>query len=145
MTRRHFTLPALALLAALAVVLSAAASARADAKKSVSLDGHLRGVASFFHHGDYFYVCDERQDNLPVGVRYSYMRKNGTRQTGSHWHTTGVEGRGNPNENGTQVYGCSYGEHDFAERSRVWFQACVRHPGGSETCSKTEVTGTGDE
>ena len=37
--------------------------------------------------------------------------------------------------------GCSYGNHNFAERSRVWFQACV---GGAEplTCGKTIVATT---
>jgi hypothetical protein len=138
-----FAILALTLFAAAAVLLSAAASARADAKVSVSLDGHLRGVVSFVHSGDHFTVCDKRKDNLPVGVRYAYMRKDDTRQTGAHWHTVGVDGRGNPNEHGTQIYGCSYGEHDFAEGSNLWFQACVRNTGGALTCSRTQVTSTG--
>jgi hypothetical protein len=137
---RRVPMLAIVVAAAVAVMLGAAASARADASVSVSVDGHLRGLATFYDNGDYFVICDKRKDNLPVAVRYSYIRKNGTIQRGAHWHTTGVDGRGNPNHQGTQIYGCSYGLHDFAENRRVWFQACVRHEGGALTCSKTQVT-----
>jgi hypothetical protein len=128
------------LAAAVGVMLSVATSARADASVSVSFDGELRGEAYFREYGDSFLVCDRYQDRLPVGVRFSYIRKNDTKQTGAHWHTAGVKGKGSPYPNGTSVFGCSYGEHNFGEDRPVWFQVCVRHPGGALSCSKTEKT-----
>jgi hypothetical protein len=131
---------AVALLAAVALMLGGATSARADASVSVSLDEELRGEAYFREYGDSFLVCDRHQDALPVGVRFSYIRKNRTRQTGAHWHTAGVKGKGSPYPNGTSVYGCSYGDHNFGEDRPVWFQVCVRHRGGALSCSETEKT-----
>ena len=126
-----------AVVAAVAVILGAAAAARADATQSVTFGGHVRGEAAFFDSVDHesFRICDVYRDNLPVVVRFSYIRKNGTRQTGAHWHSAGVDGLGNRG-----VRGCSAGSHNFAEGRRVWFQTCVRHVGGAETCSPTEVT-----
>jgi hypothetical protein len=131
------------LAAAVALALSVAASARADANVSVSFDGHIRALATFIAWGDEFKICDMRRDNLPVGVRYSYVRKNGTTQRGGHWHYAGVDGRGEPDSGGFREQGCSYGDHDFAEGRRVWFQACVTQPEGQLTCGNTQVTGTG--
>ena len=131
---------ALVLSAAVAVMLGAASSARADASVSVSLDEELRGEAYFREHGDSFLVCDRYQDGLPVGVRFSYIRKNRSRQTGAHWHTAGVRGQGSPYPNGTSVFGCSFGDHNFGENRPVWFQVCVRHGGGALSCSETEKT-----
>jgi hypothetical protein len=128
---------------AVAVMLSATAPARADAVVSVSYDGHLRAYASFLDWGDWLSVSDERKDGLPVAVRFSYIRKNGTKQTGTHWHTAGVDGFGNPNPDGIRIRGTSFGNHNFGERRWVWFHACVRHPGGALTCGKTEKTWTG--
>ena len=142
MTRRSISSAAALKLAivvsgAVALTLTAAVTARADATQSVSFGGHVRGEAAFFDHVDHetFRICDVYRDNLPVVVRFSYIRKNGTRQTGAHWHTAGVGGLGNRG-----VRGCSAGSHNFAEGRRVWFQTCVRHVGGAETCSPTEVT-----
>jgi hypothetical protein len=141
---RDFAKVAIALAAAVAVTLSVAASARADADVSVSFDGHIRGLASFIAWGDDFRICDRRADNLPVYVRYSYVRKNGTTQRGSHSHTFGVNGLGAPDWNGTRMHGCSYGLHNFGEGRKVWFQACVSQPEESTlTCGRTQVTGTG--
>jgi len=137
---------AIAIAAAMAVMLGAAAAARADATQTISFSGHLRGEAAFFDDvdGETFRICDRYKDNLPVVVRFSYIRKNGTRQTGAHWHTAGVDGRGTPDSGGYRQQGCSYGLHDFGEGRRVWFQACVKQPEeGTVTCGRTEVTGTG--
>jgi hypothetical protein len=135
---------AITLAAALAVTLSVAASAQADANVSVSFDGHIRGLASFIAWGDDFRICDRRADNLPVAIRYSYIRKNGTTQRGYHWHTAGVAGLGAPDANGTRMHGCSYGLHNFGENRKVWFQACVGQQEESTlTCGRTQVTGTG--
>ena len=135
-------LPKLAVIlgAAVALMLGAATSARADASVSISFDEELRGEAYFREYGDSFLVCDRHQDGLPVGVRFSYIRKNRSRQTGAHWHTTGVKGKGSPYPNGTRVYGCSFGDHNFGENRPVWFQVCVRHRGGALSCSETEKT-----
>lgn len=142
--RSSVALPILAILAVAAAALMsfAAASARADASVSVAYDGHLRAVVKFEDHGDYFKICDRRRDNLPVAVRFSYISRNGTRLTGTHWHMAGVDAIGNVGPGGITDPGCSYGDHNFAERSRVWFQACVRHVGGALTCGRTEVTTT---
>jgi opacity protein-like surface antigen len=139
-----FAKSAFALVAAVAVTLSVAASAQADANVSVSFDGHIRGLATFFSIGDEFRICDRRRDNLPVGVRYSYIRKNGTTQRGQHWYSMGVGGVGEPDSHGYREKGCSYDDHNFGEGRRVWFQACVGQPEeGHFTCSKTQVTSTG--
>jgi hypothetical protein len=128
---------AMALVAAAAVTLAAATAAHADATQSISLGGHVRGQAAFFADvdGESFRICDRHRDNLPVVVRFSYIRKNGTRQTGAHWHKAGVDGLGNGG-----VRGCSSGSHNFGEGRRVWFQACVGHGGGNLTCREVEVT-----
>lgn len=60
-------------------------------------------------------------------------------QRGTHWHKAGVEGFGNRGPLG-RTRGCSYGNHNFAEHHKVWFQACVAHAGGNLTCSETQVT-----
>jgi hypothetical protein len=147
MTTRASSLPArlsmlaIAVFATVAATLGVAASARAaDATVSVSFDGHLRGVAAFRGIGDWLEICDERRDGLPVAVRYSYIRKNGTVQRGTHFHTAGVGGLGNPGFLGLRSPGCSFGNHNFGEGRRVWIQACVQHGDGTETCSKTQVT-----
>ncbi len=135
---------AITLAAAAAMTLGAAASASADANVSVSFGGHIRGLATFYSAGDEFRICDRQRDNLPVGVRYSYVRTNGTTQRGQHWHYWGVDGVGNPDSHGYPEKGCSYGDHNFGERRRVWFQACVGQPDeGHVTCGKTQVTRTG--
>ena len=128
---------AMVLVAAAAVMLGAATSAHADATQSISLGGHVRGQAAFFASVDNesFRICDRYRDNLPVVVRFSYIRKNGTRQAGAHWHKAGVDGLGNGG-----VRGCSSGSHNFGEGRRVWFQACVGHGGGNLTCREVEVT-----
>jgi hypothetical protein len=131
---------AIAVVAAVAAMLGATTSAQASATVSVSFDGHLRGLATFIDDGDDFRICDERKDNLPVAVRYSYIRKNGTIQRGTHWHTAGVDGPGSPDSDGFVAKGCSFGLHDFKEGRRVWFQACVKQIGGALTCSNTQVT-----
>jgi hypothetical protein len=136
------TVLAMVLVAATATMVFAAAYARADARVSVAYDGHLRAEAQFEDYGDYFKICDRRRDNLPVAVRFSYIRRDGTRQTGTHWHTAGVDKIGNVGPGGITDVGCSYGNHNFAEKSRVWFQACVGHGGGALTCGKTIVTTT---
>jgi hypothetical protein len=133
---------AIVVVAAVAVTLSAAASAWADRTVSVAFDDHLRAQATYVAFGDWLKVCDRRRDNLPVVVRFSYIRKNGTRQTGSHWHRAGVDGLGNRDWNGMRFPGCSYGNHDFGEGRSVWLQACARHPGGALTCGETVKTGT---
>jgi hypothetical protein len=122
---------------AAAVMLGAAAAARADATQTISFGGHVRGEAAFFEDidGESFRICDLYRDNLPVVVRFSYIRKNGTRQTGAHWHKTGVDGLGNRG-----VRGCSAASHNFGEGRRVWYQACVGHAGGALTCNDVEVT-----
>jgi hypothetical protein len=129
-----------AALAATAALLFTAAPAQANTNVSVSFDGHIRGLATFIPSGDWLRICDRRKDNLPVAVRFSYIRKNGTRQTGTHWHTAGVDGLGNRGPEGERRKGCSYGNHNFGEGRSVWFQACVRHAGGALTCSKTVRT-----
>jgi hypothetical protein len=127
----------IAVVAALAVTLCAATVALADAKDAVTFEGKVRGDTAFFDDidGESFRVCDRYRDRMPVGLRFSYMRKNGTRQTGSLWHKTGVDGLGN-----SGVRGCSASSHNFGERRRVWFQTCIRHVGGALTCSPVEVT-----
>jgi hypothetical protein len=134
-------LPKLVLLIAVAAAMAlvSATQARADASVSVSYDGHIRGLATFIADGDWMRICDRRQDGLPVIVRFSYIRKNGSRQTGSHIHTQGVDGAGNAGPEGARK-GCSYGNHNFGEHRSVWLQACVRHGGGALTCSKTTKT-----
>jgi hypothetical protein len=87
--------PAIVVVAAVAVMLSAPASAKANPSVSVSFDGHLRAVATFIQFGDWFQICDHRRDGLPVAVRFSYIRKDGSIQRGIHWHTAGVQGIGN--------------------------------------------------
>jgi hypothetical protein len=131
--------PAIVVIAAVAMVLSASVVALADSHRNVSFDGHLRGQASFVSEGDWFRICDKRQDNLPVAVRFSYIRENGSTQRGTHWHTAGVDGSGNRGPLG-RTRGCSYGNHNFGEHRRVWFQACVQHAGGNLTRSSTQVT-----
>jgi hypothetical protein len=128
---------AIAALATVAVMLTLATGVQADAWQTVQYGGHVRGDTAFFDDvdGESFRICDRYRDNLPVVVRFSYIRKNGTRQTGAHWHKAGVDGRGN-----SGVRGCSAGSHNFGEGRRVWFQTCVRHVGGALTCSPTEVT-----
>jgi hypothetical protein len=123
---------------ATAMALMPATQARADANVSVSFDGHIRGLATFIADGDWLRICDRRQDGLPVVVRFSYIKKNGQRQTGSHIHTQGVEGFGNAGPEGKRR-GCSYGNHNFGEKRSIWLQACVRHS-ASLTCSKTIKT-----
>jgi hypothetical protein len=135
--------PAIIVVAAVAVMLSAPASAKANPSVSVSFDGHLRAVATFIEFGDWFQICDHRRDGLPVAVRFSYIRKDGSIQRGIHWHAAGVEGIGNsppPDAPGLIGPGCSFGNHDFGEGRRVWFQACVRHADGHLQCGRTEVT-----
>lgn len=132
--------PVIIVIAAVAVMLGAAASAWAEANVSVSFDGKMRGQARFEDYGDYFKICDRERDNLPVSVRFSYIRRDGSRQTGTHRHTAGVDGIGNVGPGGITDIGCSFGNHNFAEGSRVWFQACVEHAGGNLTCSRTQVT-----
>jgi hypothetical protein len=135
---------ALALVATIAAMLSVAASAGADANVSVSTDGHIRALATFHSIGDEFRICDRSRDNLPVGVRYSYIRKNDTTQRGQHWHSFGIDGVGNENSLGVPEKGCSFGDHNFGEGRRVWFQACVRpRKEGHLTCGDTQVTSTG--
>jgi hypothetical protein len=129
---------AIAVVAAAAVMLTAAGVAVADATDRVSHGGHVRGDTYFedsIDGGEAFRICDRYRDNLPVGVRYAYIRKDDKRQTGAHWHTAGVAGEGNAG-----VKGCSTGSHNFGEGRRVWFQTCLRHVGGALTCSQTEVT-----
>jgi hypothetical protein len=131
------------IVAAAAMTLSVAALARADADVSVAYGGHRRALATFIAYGDEFRICDTKEDNLPVAVRYSYIRKNGAVQRGVHWHIQGVAGRGTPSNTGYRMEGCSFYDHNFAEGRRVWFQACVRQPNGDLTCGGTQVTGTG--
>lgn len=133
---------AIAGITAVAVALSAAAAASADRTVSVAFGDHVRAEATYVALGDWFKICDRRRDGLPVAVRFSYIRKDGTRQTGSHWHTTGYLGFGNRDWNGMRIRGCSYGNHDFGEGRSVWLQACVRHTGGAPTCGETVKTGT---
>jgi hypothetical protein len=141
---RNIAKVAVVLVAAAAVALSAAASARADADVSVSFDGHRRALATFIAYGDEFRICDTQRDNLPVAVRYSYVRKNGNTQRGTHWHVQGVDGVGTPQKStGYRQEGCSFFDHDFAEHRRVWVQACVRQPEeGTLSCGSTQVTRT---
>jgi hypothetical protein len=128
--------------AAVAATLSTAGSARAgaDANVSVSFDGHIRGLATFFAAGDELRICDRRRDGLPVQLQYSYIRKNGTTQRGIVVHTRGVDGVGSPAKDGVGEKGCSYEDHNFGEERRVWIQACVRRSLEVLTCSKTQVT-----
>src|SRR4051812_10012595 len=128
-------------LATIAMVLGAAAVASADRNINVSMGGHLRGTASFIAEGDWLRICDKRQDNLPVAVRYSYLKKNHQVQRGTLFHTAGMNGFGTPGPLG-RTRGCSYGNHNFAENSSVWLQACVRDSGANLTCSPTVKTGT---
>lgn len=130
---------ALVAVAAIAVLLSAAASAGADASASVSFHGHLRGKA--FFDGSDFKVCDERKDNLPVAVRYSYIQRGGKPVRGTQWHTAGVEGAGKPRIPGQFVFGCSYATVRFIGTGQpVWVQACVRHENRSLQCGKVNKT-----
>jgi hypothetical protein len=134
----------IALAVAMTVTLSVAESARADANVSVSFGGHIRGLATFFSDGDEFRICDRRKDNLPVGLRYSYIRKNGKTQRGGVWHPWGVDGVGAPDRYGYTEKGCTYDDHDFGEGRKVWFQACVGQPEEEHfTCGPTQVTSTG--
>jgi hypothetical protein len=129
------------LVVALAVMLSSAGSAGADnASVSVSFDGHIRGLAYFHDDGDWLEICDERQDGLPVQLRYSYIRKDGTTQWGVVAHYKGRRGAGTPNRYGQTFLGCSFENHNFGEGRRVWIQACVRRSTEVLTCSKTQVT-----
>jgi hypothetical protein len=122
-------------------MLSVAGSVRADdASVSVSFDGHIRGLAHFHEVGDWLEICDERQDGLPVQVRYSYIRKDGTTQRGVLVHYKGRRGVGTPNRYGQTFLGCSFENHNFGENRRVWIQACVRRSIEVLTCSKTQVT-----
>ena len=136
-------LPKLALLLAIAAVMALVGTtqARADANVSVSFDGHIRGLATYIQDGDWMRICDRREDGLPVYVRFSYIKKNGQRQTGSHAHKAGVNNPGNPGPEGRRK-GCSYGNHNFGEGRTVWIQACVGHAGGNLTCSKVQATRT---
>ena len=109
---------AVVLVVAMAMTLGVTSSARADANVSVSFGGHIRGLATFFSAGDEFRICDRRKDNLPVGLRYSYIRKNGTTQRGGVWHQWGVDGVGAPDSHGYQEKGCSYDDHNFGEGRR---------------------------
>jgi hypothetical protein len=130
---------AMVVVTAVAVMLGAASSARADASVSVSFHGHLRGVASF--DGGDFRICDERTDNLPVAVRYSYIRQDDTPVRRVQWHTAGAEGSGRPRFPGQFATGCSYAPTQFIGKDRpVWIQACVRHENRSLQCSKVQRT-----
>ena len=130
---------AIVVVTAVAVMLSAAGSARADASVSVSFHGHLRGIA-YFHGGD-LKSCDKRKDNLPVAVRYSFIRQDDTPVRRTQWHTAGVEGSGRPRIPGQFVTGCSYAPAQFIGKDRpVWIQACVRHENRSLQCSKVQRT-----
>ena len=128
-----------ALTAAMALV--GATQARADANVSVSFDEHIRGLATYIQDGDWMRICDRRRDGLPVYIRFSYIKKNGERQTGSHAHTAGVDKPGNAGPEGRRK-GCSYGNHNLGEKRTVWIQACVGHAGGNLTCSKVQPTRT---
>jgi hypothetical protein len=131
---------AVVLIAAGAVMLSAAGSARADdASVSVSFDGHIRGLAQFHDVGDWLEICDKRQDGLPVQLRYSYIRRDGTTQRGVVAHYKGARGAGTPNRYGQTFLGCSFENHNFGEGRRVWIQACVRRSVEVLTCGKTQV------
>jgi hypothetical protein len=131
----------LVVVAAVYPTTASVADPPASVEASVSFHGDLRGVASFIHDGDWFEICDRRKDNLPVAVRFSYIRKNGTIQRGIHWHTAGVEGYGNRAPNGAHYPGCSYGNHNFGETRSVWFHACVRHADMHLQCGRTEKAG----
>jgi hypothetical protein len=122
-------------------MLSAAGQARADeASVSVSMDGHIRGLAYFHDEGDWFEICDKRQDGFPAQLRYSYIRKDGTTQRGVVAHWRGARGIGTPNRYGQTFLGCSFENHNFGEGRKVWIQACVRQSAEVLTCSKTQVT-----
>jgi hypothetical protein len=131
---------ALVVVLAAAMALIAATQARANRSVSVSFDGHIRGLATYISEGDWMKICDRRQDGLPVIIRFSYIKKNGQRQTGSTIHTKGVDGIGTPGPEGARR-SCSYSNHNFGERRSVWIQACVRHS-GALTCSPVQKTTT---
>ena len=132
---------ALLVAVAAAMALIAATQARANVNVSVSYDGHIRGLATYISDGDWMKICDRRRDGLPVVIRFSYIKKNGQRQTGAHTHSRGVDHAGNAGPEGARK-GCSYGNHNFGEHRTLWIQACVRHGGGALTCSKTQKTTT---
>src|SRR5262245_27792500 len=110
---------AVCVVSAAAVTFGVATGASADATQALPFEGHMRAQAAFFDHVDHesFRICDLYRDGMPVGVQFSYIRKNGTRQTGALWHTAGVEGLGNRG-----VRGCSAESHNFAEGRRVWYR-----------------------
>jgi hypothetical protein len=137
---RSMRVPLIVVVAAV-MALVAAGQAQASRSVSVSYDGHIRGLATSISDGDWMKICDRRQDGLPVYIRFSYIKKSGERQTGSHAHKVGVDRPGNPGPEGARK-GCSYGNHNFGEHRSVWIQACVGHAGGNLTCGPVVKTGT---
>jgi hypothetical protein len=103
------------------VVLGAATAAHADGSSSV------RGAsATFISYGDKFRVCDTSLDGYNAYVDYTYVRIDGSYQTGTHFVTTG---------NGT----CGTFDHDFGEGRPVNFRACVQFPLGVDPCDTWRV------
>lgn len=94
---------------AAALLLGFASSASAGITNTSSVEG---GYAIFQDYGDKFVVCDTALDGWSVYVTYTYIRKDGTEQRGTHYNTAG---------NDT----CRTFDHDFGEGRTVNFRACL--------------------
>jgi hypothetical protein len=97
-----------AIASAFVTIVSLATPARADSSIETAW-----GYAHFYSYGDKFKVCDDKTDYWGVGVRYSYIQKDGDTQRGSHWNTSGA---------GT----CRTFDHNFGEGRTVWYQLCLK-------------------
>ena len=69
-------------------------------------------TVNFISYGDKFKVCDTSLDGYNVYADYTYVRIDGSYQTGTHYLSTG---------NNT----CKTYDHDFGEGRIVNFRACV--------------------
>jgi hypothetical protein len=98
--------------ASLTLVLGAATAAYAGTNGGSSTPGSL---ATFFHDGDRFEICDTAGDTLLAYMDYQYVRLDGSLQTGTHY---------NPGSAGE----CTDYDHNFGEGRTVWFRACVDWP-----------------
>jgi hypothetical protein len=113
----------IAVIAALAA--SVATSPAAASSGPYCTSNGVSGCASFKSEGDHFYVCDYREDNRSVAVRYVYFDRHGTQRTGyavNYW--------------GPHRYnGCRDVVANHTEGSVLGYHVCLAnhaHPGGKK-------------
>lgn len=100
---------AVVLAAAMALLVGHATSAAAGiSATSVTIGGY----AVFQDYGDKFIVCDKVEDGWSVYVEYTYIRIDGSEQSGTHYNSNGYNT-------------CFMFDHDFGEGRTVNFRACT--------------------